>query len=89
MEISLTDCGNKFVSEYEKIRLEKQQAALSNFSPQDKAKFLELIREYVKNCVMQETNIDLICLQCNIMIEKGCSLDNDEERCRLYYKIVK
>jgi DNA-binding MarR family transcriptional regulator len=89
MEISLIAKGSKFVSEYEKFRLEKQSVALSNFTNKEKEDFLNLIRKYVQNCVKQEVNIDLICLQCNIMIEKGCALSKGEERCRFYYRIVK
>lgn len=89
VEISLTESGRDFVLDYEKLRLQKQNAALSKFSNHEKEKFLELIREYVGNCVKQEVNIDLICLQCNIKIEKGCSLAEDENRCRFYYRIVK
>ena len=89
MEISLTERGNSFVSDYEKVRLQKQHAALSNFSKEEKINFLELIREFVKNCVKQEKNIDLICLQCNGVIEESCTLESAEDRCRFYYKINK
>ena len=87
MEVSLTDSGASFVSEYEKARLKKQQAALSHFSKDEKLKFLELLREYVKNCVHQEKNIDIICLQCDGIIEENCSLTGKEDRCRSYFRI--
>jgi DNA-binding MarR family transcriptional regulator len=89
MEISLTESGRLFVADYERVRLQKQDTALSKFSNKEKEKFLELIREYVKNSVSQEKNVDLICLQCNGVIEEGCSLASKEDICRFYYKINK
>jgi len=87
MDVSLTDKGNTFVQKYEKIRIDKQHTALSHFSDAEKLKFLQLMREYVKNCVSQEKDINLICLQCNGVIEEGCSLANGDDRCRSFFRI--
>lgn len=87
MEVSLAESGASFVNDYEKARIKKQQTALSHFSKDEKLKFLELLREYVKNCVQQEKNIDIICLQCNGIIKEDCSLTDEEDRCRSYFRI--
>ena len=87
MEITLTDQGHSIVANYEKMRLDKQKHALSHFTYEEKTRFLELLRVFVQNCVLQEKNIDLICLQCNGAIGSECSFPADEQRCRYYYKI--
>lgn len=87
MEVSLSKKGKSLVDKYEKTRLHKQHIALTHFSDKDKQNFLQLLKEYVKNSVAQEKNIELICLQCNGVIGKDCSLMTDEDNCRLYYKV--
>ena len=89
MEISLTDEGSQFVKKYESIRLEKQQAALAHFNTHERNNFLQLLQTYVQSCVEQEKNIDLICLQCNGLIGKDCTLAGAEDRCQFYYRINK
>ncbi len=86
-EVTLTDRGHSIVANYEKVRLDKQSRALAHFSDKEKTKFLELLRLFVQNCVLQEKNIDLICLQCNGAIGSECSFPADEQRCRFYNKI--
>ncbi len=87
MEVTLTEKGRSIIEKYETVRFQKQDHALSPFSDDDKSRFLSLLREYVQNCMAQEKNIDLICLQCNGVIGDKCSLGSDRQRCRFYYKI--
>ena len=87
MEVTLTEKDRSIIEKYETVRFQKQDHALSPFSDDDKSRFLSLLREYVQNCIAQEINIDLICLQCNGVIGDKCSLGSDRQRCRFYYKI--
>ena len=54
MEVSLIASGQTIVAKYEKVRMKKQRKALAHFSESDKINFLNLLSEYVKNCVLQE-----------------------------------
>ena len=87
MEVTLTGQGHSIVANYEKVRLDKQNHALAHFTGEEKNRFLELLKVFVQNCVLQEKNIDLICLQCNGAIGSECSFPADEQRCRFYNKI--
>jgi DNA-binding MarR family transcriptional regulator len=87
MEVTLTDKGLAIIKKYEKVRFEKQNAALAQFKEKDKSRFLSLLRSYVQNCVAQEKNIDFICLQCNGVIGEQCSFAKNNQRCHSFYKI--
>jgi DNA-binding MarR family transcriptional regulator len=85
-EVFLTERGKELVQHYEDVRMQKQQAALTIFDPEEREQFSELLRRYVSNCLSQEKSIDMICLQCNGSISNACLLRDNHEGCRFYYK---
>ncbi|HGY54258.1 MAG TPA: MarR family transcriptional regulator [Caldithrix abyssi] len=86
-QVSLLKMGERIVEEYENVRELKQNAALSRFTEKEQKQLAELLGKYVRECLQQEQEIDLICLQCNGSIRNECELSEHRDRCRFYYQM--
>jgi len=86
-QISLLKKGQTFVSNYEKVRMEKQNKALTSLSDREQTLLSELLGKYVRSCMHEEEMLDVICLQCNDVIMEECRLINHENKCRFFNKI--
>jgi DNA-binding MarR family transcriptional regulator len=86
--ISLSEKSKSLIEKYEHVFFSKQDSALAKFSVADKSRLLNLLSKYVLNCLEQENNIDLICLQCKNSIRNDCKSNNGFENCRFYSKIT-
>jgi DNA-binding MarR family transcriptional regulator len=86
--ISLSDKSKELIQKYEQLFFSKQNNALSNFSFADKSQLLTLLSKYVMNCLQQENNIDLICMQCKNSIRDKCNSSKGIKNCRFYSKIT-
>jgi len=82
--ISLLKAGERIVYDYEHLRAKKQNAALNDFSVNEQKQLAKLLGKYVRHCLDQEDEINLICLQCNGTIAKNCKLSNHKDRCRFF-----
>jgi hypothetical protein len=59
--------------------------ALSPFSQSEQRMLSKLLGDYVRSYINHESDIELICLQCNGSISKECALTEHKKRCRFYY----
>jgi len=85
-QVLLLKPGEQIVDEYDRLREMKQNAALARFSENEQKQLADLLGKYVRECLQQEEDIDLICLQCNGSIRDKCELSEHRERCRFYYQ---
>jgi DNA-binding MarR family transcriptional regulator len=88
-QVSLLPAGEKIVDEFEALRESKQNAALAGFTQSEQIQLSELLGRYVRRCLQQENEIDLLCLQCNGSIREECRMNDREDNCRFYYKVEK
>jgi len=86
-QVLLLKPGERIVDKYELLREKKQNAALSRFSKEEQKQLADLLGKYVRECLQQEEEIDLICLQCNGSIRDKCELNDHRNRCRFYYQM--
>ena len=64
LEVVLLDPGRAIVDEFDRITMKKQASMLSQFSPAEKEELLGYLQRIVRYTLAEESNTDLICLQC-------------------------
>ena len=79
--IELLNGGISVIKKYDSLRLENQERILKKFSANEKKEFAKLLDKYILLYLENETNADLICLQCDGRIGEECSLGKHKSNC--------
>ncbi len=85
-QVSLTQGGSSLVNAYEQMSLKKQNEALSMFSENERKVFTDLLGKYVRNCLLNEPNVEAICMQCKCNLAEECTISEFNQNCRHYLK---
>jgi DNA-binding MarR family transcriptional regulator len=86
VQVSLTLAGSALVNDYEQMSLKKQNEALTQFTENERKVFSELLGKYVRNCLLNETNVEAICMQCKGNLGEECTISEFNQNCRHYLK---
>jgi DNA-binding MarR family transcriptional regulator len=84
--IELLKAGHTVVKKYDELRLKNQERVLNNFTDKEKKQFAQLLDKYILLCLDQETDTELICLQCDGRIGEYCSIGKHRGSCYYYFK---
>jgi len=87
--VFLTAEGRQLINNFQTEITEKHDSVANEFS-EDELKALEsLLKKFVRVCLEKESNISLICVQCDGMIRQNCSMHDDIDVCRYFHKKTK
>ena len=81
LEVQLLDKGRHLVEEFDRITAKKMAPVMAQFTDEEKKVLLDLLRRVVRNVLADETNVDLICLQCGGNCGEDCAVGRLEGEC--------
>ena len=80
-EVKLLDKGHQIVEEINQLTTKKMGPLMSQFSQEEKTLLLDFLQRIVKYTLADETNMDLICLQCGGKCGSQCAVEVGEGIC--------
>ncbi len=81
VDITLRDEGRAFLKRFDKCLRIRQSHILAQFTTEEKTQLLELVRRYVRAALAEETDTEVICLQCFNRVGEDCVLEDRDDRC--------
>ena len=84
--VYLTNNGHQIIDNFHSEVTGKHNEITQKFSAEELSTLENLLKRFVLFCLEQESNIHLICVQCDGKILKNCSLDDDLEVCRYFHR---
>jgi len=82
VNVSLLKDGEKIVDKLESIRIKKQNAALTSMNSNEKKLLNELLTKFLKQCLANEKDIGLVCLECQGSMVSHCVMEEYDIICR-------
>ncbi len=64
-KVSITQEGKTLVQKFNKIKTDKQAEVFKKYNKEEKDKFAFYLRKFVTNTLHEDSNMDLLCLQCD------------------------
>lgn len=80
-EVVLRDEGRALLGRIGAGMEERQIRVLSHFTDEEKTELLELVRKYVQVTLADETDTEVLCLQCFNRVGEDCVLEDRDARC--------
>ena len=81
LEVRLLDKGRHLVQEVDRITAKKAAPMMAQFTDEEKKVLLDFLRRIVRNILADETNVDLICLQCGGNCGEDCAVGSLQGKC--------
>lgn len=80
-DIALRDEGRALLKRFGKSLEARQSRVLAHFTTEEKTRLCELLRKYVRVTLAEETDTEVLCLQCFNRVGEDCVLEDRDERC--------
>jgi len=80
-EVMLRPAGHSIVARFCDVSSARFEEALDGFNADEKQTLLKLLRRLVHNSVENESDTDIICLQCFDRSGRHCVLPESDDRC--------
>lgn len=80
-EVKLLDRGHQLVEEIKQVTTRKLKPLMSQFSKEEKVQLLDYLQRIVKYTLADESNSDLICLQCGGNCGTSCVVETGKGIC--------
>ncbi len=84
--VYLLDSGRQLVKNFQRHFQKKHTKISKSFTQEELTSLILLLKKFVGLCLEHEKDIGLICVQCNGMIIENCTLKDNLEVCRYFYK---
>ena len=73
--VSITLKGKKIVNKYNNLIIEKQIENFNQFSTNDKEKFKDYLKLFIRYCLNEEMDTNILCYQCNGFYGEDCVVE--------------
>lgn len=79
--VSITPQGQEIVENYNNLIIEKQIENFNQFSANDKEKFKSYLKSFVRNCLHEEMDTNILCYQCHGFCGEDCVVEEKKGIC--------
>ena len=74
-KISITPKGIEIVKKYNNLIIEKQIENFNQFSKNDKEKFKDYLKLFIRHCLTEKMDTNMLCYQCNGLYGEDCVVE--------------
>lgn len=82
-EVKLLAAGQHVVDEFERVTFEKQKPLMAQFTDEEKHALLAMLQQVIRYTLAEESNTELICLQCGGNCGQDCAVEDGRGKCHL------
>lgn len=79
--VSITPKGQEIVEKYNNLIIEKQIENFNQFSTNDKENFKNYLKSFIRNCLHEEMDINILCYQCHGYCSEDCVVEEKKGIC--------
>ncbi|MCJ7801663.1 MAG: MarR family transcriptional regulator [Candidatus Marinimicrobia bacterium] len=79
--VSITHKGQEIVEYYNNLIIEKQTENIKQFSTIDKEKFTNYIKLFIRSCLHEEMDTNILCYQCHGFYGDDCVIEEIKGYC--------
>ena len=79
--VSITPKGKEIVEKYNNLIIEKQIENFNQFSTNDKEKFKNYLKSFIRNCLHEDMDTNILCYQCHGFCGEDCVVEEQKGFC--------
>ena len=83
VDIGLTETGQELVASYEEYILARQANILNNFTYDERDIFNRSLEKFIKLCMENEDNLEILCLNCEGRYKEYCRIHQHRHICHV------
>ena len=80
-KVSITPKGIEIVKKYNNLIIEKQIENFNQFSTNDKEKFKDYLKLFIRYCLTEKMDTNMLCYQCNGLYGEDCVVEEKMGSC--------